>query len=429
MIDQGLTPARYPESAHIRILHGENWEYLKQLSRRIGEFSKYELLAALDIVPNQMGDPSFGGRSLKKPALETSNRTVAPDTGRADLYLMVFKPDELLKVGRVLRYRGQPIAIESPEHGSGYQRILIPHKLNSIAKFIGTSPSVVFPSTLTVVLSSDCQVENIQGNQTLRNVVIPDRYASLDIIDGQHRLFAYAQDDLAGLTKDDSALLVTAIKFKTDKPDQINRFAARTFVSINSTHTRVKRSLTDLIAYDVLRDTGSRSIAGKIVFECTSSSNKSLSKVFQTSEFSPKSTDGLAPIPTVSVVNELAKVLDLMKYEKDGKLSELEKTFGCSALELQNHKKLVKKGVEILEKYFSAVNQAFPKDWRNPQSNLMCAKYLAGFMRFLGHFAQEGISAQDFELRLKSVRAALVAQYYSGQQDHDGLEMRMKSLG
>ena len=38
LIDNNLTPDRYPESSRIYILNGENWEYLKQLSRRIGEF-------------------------------------------------------------------------------------------------------------------------------------------------------------------------------------------------------------------------------------------------------------------------------------------------------------------------------------------------------------------------------------------------------
>ena len=418
LIEKKLTPDKFPESDNIHILHGDSWEYLKDLSHRIGTFSRYELFSAINIGPLQLEDSSFGVNYVNKTALEASNRTVAENTGRADLYLMVFKPSELLKMGRVLRYKGQPIAIESGESNKGYQRILIPEKLTGISHFISHNSAVTFPSTLTIVLSPDCTVEPADGDGWAKNIMIPQRYASIDIIDGQHRLFAYAQENIKDSLRDSNALLVTAIKFRSKDRAKVNQYAARTFVSINSTHTRVKKALTDLIAYDVLGDTGTRAIAAKILFDCTNRRDKALSRIFQTSEFSAKSTDGSTPIPTVSVVNELARIFDIKKYEKEGKSNGLEQTFDCPFQELQDHGKLVKKGVEILEKYFSAVNRAFPKDWRNPQSHLMCAKYLGGFVRLFGHFIQEGIAAHNFESKLKSIRGELVTQYHSGQQDN-----------
>ena len=416
LIDSDLTPARYPESDSIYILNGENWEYLKQLSRRIGEFSKYELMAAINIGPSQMGDASLGGGSLKKPALETKYRTVAPETGRADLYLMVFRPSELLRVGRVLRYRGQPIAIESPEHGSGYQRILIPDKLTGIAQFIEDSPAVVFPSTLTVVLSPDCNVEDSPGCEGLKTVIVPDKYASIDIIDGQHRLFAYAQNSVSNSLRENNALLVTAIKFRTNKPEAINQYAARTFVRINGTHTRVKRALIDVIAYDVLGDTSKRAIAAKILLACTNRPNKALSRVFKTSELSTNTADNMASIPTVLVVDELTGYFDVERYKKDGKSTQIERTFGCPIDELQDPTKLVAKGIEILEKYFSCVNHVFPQDWRNKNSHLMCAKYIGGFIRLLGHFTREGLTLQEIESRLGIIKSNLASKHHKEKQ-------------
>ena len=329
---------------------------------------------------------------------------------------MAFKPSELLRVGRVLRYRGQPIAIESPEHGTGYQRILIPDKLSGIAQFISNSPAVVFPSTLTVVLSPDCKVEDNTGIEGLKTVIVPDKYASIDIIDGQHRLYAYAQGIVPNSLRDENALLVTAIKFRTNDLESVNQYAARTFVRINSTHTRVKRALIDVIAYDVLGDTSNRAIAAKILLNCTNRPNKALSRVFKTSEFSAIPVDSIAPIPTVLVVDELTSYFDIKKYGDAGKSAQLTKTFGCPVAELSDPSKLVTKGTEILERYFSSVERVFPHDWRNKNSHLMCAKYIGGFIRLLGHFTRQGLTMQEIESRLKTIKSEIIAKHHKGKQ-------------
>ena len=406
MIDRDLTPDKYPETTKLSIFNGEYWQYLKELSRLIGRFSQYELLAAIDIGPSEMEDASLGEENLKKPAMESTNRTVAPNTGRADLYLLLFRPIELLKLGRALRYRGQPIAIESED--AGYQRILIPDKLRSIAKFIGDSTNVVFPSTLTVVLSSECQVEDAGLGPAVRRLIIPKKYAAIDIIDGQHRLFAYARDDVEEVVRENDVLLVTAIKFLTQDDEAINRNAARTFVSINSTHTRVKKALIDMISYDVLGDTSTRAVAAKVLMECTRRPNKALSRVFKTSEFSTASIDEPPPIPTVLVVDELSRYLNISQYEPD----KAERTFGCSIDDLGEASSLVEKGIEVLEKYFSAVRRSFPNDWRSPRSRMMCAKYLGGLIRLLLTFTKQGLTMDQIESRLAAIRDEVVAKFH-----------------
>lgn len=411
--DDQITPQRYPETDRLSIFNGENWQYLRELSRLIGKFSQYEFLAAINIGPSELEDASLGGGNLTKPAMETTNRTVAPNTGNADLYLLVFKPIELLKVGRVLRYRGQPIAIESEDAGAGYQRILISDKLKLIADFISGSTNVAFPSTLTAVLSSDCTVvQDTDDDSGIREVVIPQEYAAIDIIDGQHRLFAYAQETIQEEVRESDRLLVTAIKFRTHDSQEINQNAARTFVSINSTHTRVKKALIDMISYDVLGETSTRAIAAKVLLECTKRPNKALSRIFKTSEFTMVNHGEIPPIPTVLVVDELSRYLNLKQYRQNEQIVELERTFDCSIEELEEASHLVKKGIEVLERYFSAVRRVFPKDWRNQGSRMMCAKYLGGFIRLLRSFTEEGLTFDQMEARLMTIRAKVVENYH-----------------
>ena len=331
---------------------------------------------------------------------------------------MVFKPSELLRIGRVLRYRGQPLAIEAQDAGSGYQRILIPDKLKAIAQFIGDSKNVVFPSTLTTVLSKDCKVEEVDG---IQRIVIPKRYASIDIIDGQHRLFAYAQDGVQEEVRNNATLLVTAIKFHTQDAQEINQYAARTFVSINSTHTRVKRALIDLIGYDVLGETSPRAIAAKILLECTNRPNRALSRIFRTSEFAGASKEELPPIPTVLVVDELSSLFNVEQYQQNGKANQLERTFDRSIDKLLEPSSRVKRGIEILEQYFSVVKRVFPRDWRKQESRMMCAKYLGGFIRLLRSFTQQGLAMEEIESRLKNIKSRIVEEFHGSGTDPDSV--------
>ena len=421
LIDKELTPQKYPDTDKLSIFNGENWQYLRELSRLIGRFAQYEFLAAINVGPAEMEDASLGGGRLVKLATETTNRVVAPDTGNADLYLLSFRPNELLKVGRVLRYRGQPIAIESEDAGAGYQRILIPEKLKSIATFISGNTRAAFPSTLTVVLSANCMVEATGGESGARNVVIPQEYASIDVIDGQHRLFAYAQDNVPEEVRETNRLLVTAIKFGTEDAQEINRNAAQTFVSINSTHTRVKKALIDMISYDVLGETSTRAIAAKILLDCTRRPNKALSRIFRTSEFTMVSKEELPPIPTVLVVDELTRYFNVEQYRQNGKRAALERTFDCSIEELEEPGVLVEKGTVILERYFSVVKRVFPRDWGNRKSRMMCAKYLGGFVRLLRTFTEHGLTMEQIEGRLGAMRIEIVRKFHAPDEDPESV--------
>ena len=104
------------------------------------------------------------------------------------------------------------------QQSDGYQRILIPDKLKKIREFVNNDSKIAFPTNLTLVLNSECEVRNSKLH-------IPSKYASIDVIDGQHRLFSYASS--SEQIQDEALLIATAIKFNTSNTQQINRYAAR----------------------------------------------------------------------------------------------------------------------------------------------------------------------------------------------------------
>ena len=130
LITEHISSDRYPDTDRLHIFNEENWEYFKILERTIKTAARYEFLASIGIKPSDVGDTSVGGTELSKPFLELTNKILF--SGQSDvlanLFVVTFKPNELLRIARVLRYQGQPMAISSEsatnQQNGGYQRIL-----------------------------------------------------------------------------------------------------------------------------------------------------------------------------------------------------------------------------------------------------------------------------------------------------------------
>ncbi len=407
LITNHITPDRYPDTDCLHIFNQENWEYFKVLERTIAGSARYEFLASVDINPNDIGDASLGGSELTKPFLELTNKTLFSGHSNilADLFVVIFKPSELLRITRVLRYQGQPMAISSGSSANqqgGYQRILLPDKLKKIREFINDDFKVAFPTNLTLVLSSECEK---RGD----NLHIPSKYASLDVIDGQHRLFSYASSSED--TNEKASLVATAIKFNTDDAQEINQYAARTFITINSEQTKVKRDLLYLISYDVLGDKSPEAIAAKILKECDS--RQRLSRIFALSAFIKKNRFDRRPIPIISIVKELARI------SKPEKLEAINFTLDNQANSLGESERLIQSGVELLEKYFYQINRIFSDDWGNADSLLMCANYIGAFIRLLATFVDSKFTIDQISQELNQIKQNILETYSEGRsQEH-----------
>ena len=404
LITQNISSETYPDTDRLHIFNEENWEYFKILERTIEKAAQYEFLASVGINPEDTGDTALGGTELTKPFLKLTNKTLfsGPNNILADLFIVIFKPNELLRIARVLRYQGQPMAISSGssvnQQSSGYQRILIPDKLKKIREFVKDDFKVAFPTNLTLVLSNECEK---RGD----NLHIPSKYASIDVIDGQHRLFSYALSSEEACEK--ANLIATAIKFNTDDAQEISQHAARTFITINSEQTKVKRDLLYLIAYDVLGDTSPEFIAAKILKECDS--RERLSRIFALSAFIKKNRFNQQPIPIISIVKELSRIA------KSEKLAGIRHTLGSQASNLSETEELIQKGIELLEKYFYHVKNIFSDDWGKANSLLMCANYIGAFIRLLATLVECEFTINRIQQELNQIKLNVVANYNKGR--------------
>src|SRR5699024_8016850 len=144
------------------IIKPNTLEYLRQLSNLIGTYSKNEFLSALEFTPIEYGDKD---ESIKLNFLKADNKYITGSKVKADVYLLKFTVDQLLRIARVSRYEGIPFILEAENTKQhNYQRLLIESKIDSISKnFIKDDKRKLFPNTITLVLNNECIEEPSDG--------------------------------------------------------------------------------------------------------------------------------------------------------------------------------------------------------------------------------------------------------------------------
>lgn len=386
------------------IIKPNSLEYLRQLTNLIGSYARNELLAVLDFTSKEYGELD---ETLNLNFIKAGNKFITAGTEvKADVYLLKFTVAQLLRVARVSRYEGIPFIFED-DNQQNYQRLLIENKLENISKkFIMDDKRKLFPNTLTLVLNSECIEES-------GKLSIPKKFGSIDIIDGQHRLYGYTKNNIKSETLDNSEILATAIKFKEQKQKTVTKNSAKVFVEINSNQAKVKNNLIYLIKYDVLGETDDAALAGKIILLCNSEpETKALGNIFLTNTLNKKNKLNMPCVPITTIVDS-----DLIPFIKGLKINKkpiseatYTKIFGNDKKYFNtNHLELCTKMKSILQEYFNYVKTVFKKDWeKDANTHLISSKYISAFIRFLRYkMFDENVSLSDMKKELEDLKKAV----------------------
>jgi DGQHR domain-containing protein len=408
---ENYTRNNFPDYPNIQsrlfIFNYSQIEYLRQLTNLIGEFAINELLSALNFLPADLDDAE---ESFYLDFIKAENKIIATDTAiKADVYLLKFKISELLRIARVSRYEGIPYIFEDEKES--YQRLLIDNKLKNIASnFILDNKRKIFPNTITLVLTQDCVEETIANNLKLK---FPKKFSSIDIIDGQHRLFGYTKTNISAITRNNSEILATAIKFRTTDQKQITRSSAKVFCEINSNQAKVKNNLIYLIKYDVLGERNEAAIAGKVILLCNNRPERNaLGNIFLTNSLKKKNKFGYPCVPITTIIDN-----DLIPFVKGLNTNGVViddtlyfSIFGNTrAFYISNPDSLNIKIKTILEIYFSSIQTVFKKDWcAGSNSYLISSKFISSFIRLLRfNLFEKGKSLSDMTQILKDLKIAV----------------------
>lgn len=227
------------DNKRLENLHGTYFnekiiEYFFDLQSQLGSASKYQLLGLL-----------FEGQDI--PELDNRVPAVQGSMGGHKYYSFSIEPEKLLKIGFVLHQSKANEAMRPT-----YQRIIKKARLKAVHKFVDEEQGY-FPNSIVVSIEAskpkDCRFEpaNTQVPNTKSSAGIlhlPKKYRSAYIIDGQHRLYGYAN------SKYGNSNTIPVVAFiNLERQEQI-----RLFMQINENQKSVAKNLQHTLNADLLRD-------------------------------------------------------------------------------------------------------------------------------------------------------------------------------
>lgn len=182
------------------------FEYVDSLLKSYRDAAHYQFMALI------MKGQAINKDKIEVPAIEGT-------MGDKTYYMFSLEPKTLLKIGFVL-HRTRANESEMPT----YQRLLVPSRLKGITKFIDAGG--YFPNSAILNFNEREGKLEFQGQSRLKHsasrtgvLKIPNAFAIAYIIDGQHRIYGYANSKF----KASNTIPVVAFK-NLDPGDQLELF-------------------------------------------------------------------------------------------------------------------------------------------------------------------------------------------------------------
>jgi len=214
-------------------LHFDNEiiDYYSSMQKQIGLAARYQLLGSL-----------FHGQEI--PEMNNKIPAIKGKMGGNTYYSFSIEPEKLLKIGYVL-HRNKANLNMMPT----YQRMIKRSRLNSIHKFIDEEKGY-FPNSIIINIDSngrelDFDRANTQSDTSISIIGIlhlPKKYRSAFIIDGQHRLYGYANSEY----KSKNSIPVVAF-LNLERSEQV-----KLFMQINENQKAVSKNLRNTLNSDLL---------------------------------------------------------------------------------------------------------------------------------------------------------------------------------
>ena len=211
-------------------LDEEAINYYSEMFREIGLAARYQLLGNL-----------FEGHEI--PELDNEIPAIQGKMGSHTYYSFSIEPEKLLKIGYVL-HRNKANKKMMPT----YQRVIKKARLKSVHEFIQNGG--YFPNSIIISIEAGKRKlkfdrANTQVKSSIASIGVlhlPKRFRSAFIIDGQHRLYGYANSEYK--TKN-SIPVVAFIDLERDEQVKL-------FMQINENQKAVPKNLRNTLNADLL---------------------------------------------------------------------------------------------------------------------------------------------------------------------------------
>lgn len=395
------------EIEDIAVFYESDYLKLYEYSQTIGKWTKHYFLHNFGIESST--DEAIIIYQKYHLLIKSQNKKISNgDIPLADLYTFMISPYKLLDIAHVHR-RDELTSLQDKVYN--YQIALNSDKLKDIRKNLLINPDFIFPSNILVILSKECKYTKDGSNNDY--LCIPKKYGSIAVIDGQHRLFSYADETIKAIMQEDCKIMVTAIDFKTSDEKVRSEFSAKVFIDINTNQTKVEIAHLDLIAYQ-LGSNDPKAIATKIIVNLN---NRDKFRAF----FAIPSDNSLGGIvEAVTIIDAIKKITNLTNIKKLEnhwdtntkailKKEGYEKLFKSSISDLSDKEKLVEKSTILFETYFNYFFSVFkhdkPSTKNENKSSLSYSKFWAGLVNLLFSFIEDGLDWSQVKTELETIKS------------------------
>ena len=173
------TPEKEALAKGVIVCKEDELEYYSELVKHLGSVAKFQIYSILfpkEKIPE----------TIKVPAIRGGK-------GKAKYYCFVIQPEKLLQIAYVHHRRSTP-----EDLAGSYQRMLKKSRLRKISSFI--TGGGYFPNNIILNFTERPTFRPFEKEKQVGDVVfgmldLPRQYASAWIIDGQHRLYGYADNE------------------------------------------------------------------------------------------------------------------------------------------------------------------------------------------------------------------------------------------
>lgn len=397
---------------NISVIYHGDWNTFEHYVGYMGKFAQYPFLKLISISGLRDIGKDLRFEQDKNKLIYEPDRVVANGTEvKADVFTFVAHPADLLTIAEVFRRELMPIFTVAEDNQ--YQRSLDFKKMKAMEKLVANS-NFTFPNSILISLDKQCIY-----NHKEKKLIIPMEYGNISIIDGQHRLFSYANINLTEEIRENAKILVTAIRFQTTDSFLALQCCAKTFVEINTEQKRVSSDHINEIAYSVLGRKYPRALAAQVILRCNHRFGKALYGMFTSSQVTGGIFKAATVIESLAAITSLETISKLIQT-KSGKRAKNKlgylNLFDKDLEDLSDASTFIEQGVICLEHYFYHVKRIFREDWpkRNDgtilqETTLSYTKVFSAFIRLLNQFLLEGLNWEALEQELGEIRANIIS--------------------
>lgn len=326
----------------------------------------------------------------------------------ATIVSFMLSAEKLIKNGYVLRKDNWETSIGL------YQRLVSKNKIKSIRQYVSVTKRTFF-NNIIVSLPKSTLIMDQNGNKIdcssldrFQNcsIQLPDEFNSIGIIDGQHRIYSYyenntldEQERLIENLRKRIYLLVTGIIFPDDwKEEQRIEFESSIFLDINNNAKKVGKDI--ILSVEAAKHPFERNSIARKVIEKMNDKGPFYDR-FQLNSIDDKK------IKIASIIQfALSKLVEpnetangLYKYwKKDNPSKNIPETLTQDSLNSYDLlKEYIDHCVTCLNIYFNAIKNVYSDQWNEKDAKVCKIFAINSFIIALHHSLEKTDGVKDFE--------------------------------